>query len=174
MNGNAEEGKIPCSATGSRAALGSSNSSSPAAESAPRVCMKVRALYLQSHSSLEKVCFSDLHRNSLLLSTTESLWWLRSREFAECATNGTILIVVLDANHVLDRIRTGEVRLPTIRQSFDHGVCAPEARSLMHELIVSGIFGVTKCDIVFNLGRLFQKDYVETEVVRRTDTGNNV
>jgi hypothetical protein len=152
MKGNAEERRIPCSATGSRAALGSSNSSSPTAESAPRVCMKVRALYLQSHPSPEEVRFSDLHRNSLLLSTTESLGWLRSREFAECATNGTILIVVLDANHVLDRIRAGEIGLPTIRQSFDHGVCTPEARSLIHKLTVSGIFGVTKCDVVFNLG----------------------
>ena len=114
--------------------------------------MKVRALYLQLHSSLEEVCFSDLHRNSLLLPTTESLGWLRSRDFAECATNGTILIVVLDANHVLDRIRAGEIGIQTIRQSFDYGVRAPEARSLIHKFMVSGIFGVTKCDIVFNLG----------------------
>src|SRR5579863_9383639 len=153
MMRNAEKGRVPCSATGSRAALGSSNSNSPTAESGPRVCMKVRALYLQSYSSLEGVCFSDLHRNSLLLSTAESLRRLRSRQFAECATNGTIFVVVLNANHVMDRIRAGEICLPTIRQSFDHGVCAPETRSLIDKFMVSGIFGVTECDVVFDLGR---------------------
>jgi hypothetical protein len=174
MIGKTEKGRVPCSATGSRAALGSSNSSSPTPESGPRVCMKVRALYLHSYSSLEEVCFSDLHGNPLLLPTAESLGWLRSRQFAERATNGTIFIVVLDANHVMDRVRAGEICPPTIRQTFDHGVCAPETRCLINKLMVSGMFGVTECDVVFNLVKPFQKDYVAIEVVRHTETGNNV
>jgi hypothetical protein len=114
--------------------------------------MKVRALYLQSYSSLEKYAFSDLHGNSLLLSPAESLRWLRSRQFAERTTNRTIVVVMLDANHVMNRIRAGEICLPIIVQSFDHCVCAPETRSLTDKLVVSGIFWVTECDIVFNLG----------------------
>jgi hypothetical protein len=136
--------------------------------------MKVRALDLHSYSSLEELCFSDLHGNSLLLSTAESLGWLRPRQFAERATNGTIFIVVLDANHIMNRVRAREICFPVIRQSFDHGVRPPETRSLMDKLMVSGMFGVTECNVVFNLVKLFQKDYVSIEVIRHTDTGNNV
>src|SRR5712671_314933 len=103
-NGSTEEGTIPCSATGSRAALGSSNSNSPTAESVPRVCMKVRALHLELYSALEKGS-TDLHSDPLLLSTTESLWWLRSCQFAKSTSYVAIFVVVLDANHVVNRVR---------------------------------------------------------------------
>jgi hypothetical protein len=59
------------------------------------VCMKVRALHPRVvFVTRGKPGFADLHSNSLLLSTAESLWWLRSRQFTERVVNGTIWIVM--------------------------------------------------------------------------------
>ena len=46
--------------------------------------------------------FMDLHSNSLLLSATESLWYLRSHHFAKCTINSTVVIFVLDADHIVE------------------------------------------------------------------------
>jgi len=113
--------------------------------------MKVRALYLYSYSSLKDAFFTDSHGDSLLLSTTKPLWRFRSRQVAQRATNGTIFIVVLDANHIMDGVGAGEVGVPTVRQSSDHAVCTPETCRLGDELFISGILGVTKGDVVFDL-----------------------
>ena len=67
--------------------------------------------------------FMDLHSNSLLLSTTESLWYLCSRHFAKCAINSTVIIFVLDADHIVDRIGATNICVPVVGQTLDDRVC---------------------------------------------------
>jgi hypothetical protein len=94
--------RLPCSATGSKEALGPSNSNRPTVDSGPRVCMNVRALYQESQASLKEVS-EGLHSNPLLLSTTQSLRrFCPCQEFAECVIYVTklSLVVTLNANHI--------------------------------------------------------------------------
>jgi hypothetical protein len=44
------------------------------------------------------------HSNSLLVSATESLWHLLSRQFAKCTVKSTVVVFVLNADHIVDRI----------------------------------------------------------------------
>lgn len=103
------------------------------------------------HHPSRALVLQDSHSDSLLLSTAEPLWRLRSRQFAQRATNGTIFIVALDANHVMDGVRTGEIGVPAVGQSFDHAVGTPETCSLGDKLFVSGMLGITEGDVVFDL-----------------------
>lgn len=129
---------------------------------------------LKSNSYLEEIS-KDLHSNSLLLSSTQSLWRFCPRQFAECAVNVTSLVVALNANHVMDRIRPGNISIQLVRQTLDHSVCTSEARCLVDELNVSGMFGITEGDVVLNLvGNLFERVMIETIIVRRTDSGKSV
>ncbi len=96
--------------------------------------------------------FKDLHSNSLLLSTAESLWWSCSRQFTERAANVTIRIIMLNTNNVMHRIRTGKIGIPAFRQTFDHGVSTSETRRLLDKLTISGMFGITERNVILDLG----------------------
>ncbi len=99
-----------------------------------------------------KADFTDLHSNSLLLSTAESLWWSRSRQFTERAANFTVWIIMLNTNNIVHRIRAGQIGIPAFRQTFYHGVSTSETRRLLDKLKVSGMIGITEGDVVLNLG----------------------
>jgi hypothetical protein len=75
----------------------------------------------------------------------------------------------------MDRIRPGNISIQLVRQTLDHSVCTSEARRLVDELDVSGMFGITEGDVVLNLvGNLFKRVMIETIIERRTDSGKSV
>jgi len=51
----------------------------------------------------------------------------------------------------MNGVGTGEIGVPTVRQSSDHAVCTPETCSLGDKLFISGALGVTEGDVVFDL-----------------------
>ena len=51
----------------------------------------------------------------------------------------------------MDGVRTGEIGVPAVGQSFDHAVGTPETCSLGDKLFVSGMLGITEGDVVFDL-----------------------
>jgi uncharacterized membrane protein YGL010W len=116
-----------------------------------------------------------LHCNSLLLSTTQSLWWFCSRQFAKCTVYVTSWVVALNANHIMDRIRTAYICIQIVRQTPGHGVCTSKARRLVDELEVGGIFGISEGDVVLNLvGNLYKEFKAKLFIKRLTDSGKSV
>ena len=94
----------------------------------------------------------DLHGNSLLLSTTKSLWGSCSRQFTERAANFTVWIIMLNTNNIMHRIRARKIGVPAFRQTFNHSVSTSETRRLLDKLKISSIFRITEGDVVLNLG----------------------
>lgn len=117
-----------------------------------RVHESARATYRVVFINRRKADFADLHSNSLLLSTAESLWWSRSCQFTERAANFTVWIVMLNTNDIMHRIRARQIGIPAFRQTFNHGVSTSETRRLLDKLKIRGMFGITEGDIVPNLG----------------------
>jgi hypothetical protein len=133
------------------------------------------AHYNRSHKRLSRKVLEDVHSNSLLLSTTKSLWWFCSRQFAKCTVYFASWVVALNANHIMDRIRTANISIQLVRQPPYHSVCTTEARCLVDELEVGGMFGITECDVVLNLvGNLFKGFKVKLFIERLTDSGKSV
>jgi hypothetical protein len=99
-----------------------------------------------------KAGFTNLHSYSLLLSTAESLWWSRSRQFTERAANFTVWIIMLNTNNIMHRIRARQISIPVFRQTFNHGVSTSETHCFLDKLKISGMFGITEGDVVLNLG----------------------
>jgi hypothetical protein len=115
----------------------------------------------------------DLHSNSLLLSTTESLGYLCSRHFAKCSINGTIVVLVLDADHIVDRVRTTNICVPSLGESPDDRVCTSKSCSFLYEVWISRMIGVTKGNVVFDLRIADSEGLVGKAMGRRTDTGKS-
>jgi hypothetical protein len=101
---------------------------------------------------------TDLHGNSLLLSTAECSWRSRSRQFTKRAANFTVWIITLNTNNIMHRIRARQIGIPAFRQTFNHGVSTSEARRLLDKLKISGIFGITEGDVVLDLGGYLFRD----------------
>ena len=102
----------------------------------------------------------DLHSNSLLLSTTESLRHLCSRQFAKCAINSTVVILVLDANHIVDRIGATKICVPFVGETRDNRICTSKSCSFIDEVFIVRIIGVTKCNVVFDLCTAYSEGLV--------------
>ena len=70
----------------------------------------------------------------------------------------------------MDGVRTGEISVPAVRQSFDHAVGTPETCSLRDKLFVSGMLGVTEGDVVFDLSGDFFLGRQRSNRDRKTQT----
>lgn len=112
------------------------------------------------------------HSNSLLLSATESLWHLRSRHFAKCTVKSTIVVLVLNADHIVDRIRAANICVPLIGQTPDDRVCTSKSCSLFYE-VLGHMIRVTKRNVVFDLCMAYPEGLLGTAMGRRTDTGKS-
>lgn len=115
----------------------------------------------------------DLHSNSLLLSATESLWHLRSRHFAKCTVKSTIVVLVLIADHIVDRIGATYICVPFVGQTPDDRVCTSKSCSFSYEIRIGRMIRVTKRNVVFDLCIAYPKGLVGTAMGRRTDTGKS-
>ena len=118
------------------------------------VRIKVRALHIYRvvFITWRSANFTDLHGNSLLLSTAESLWGSRSRQFTERAINFTVWIIMLNTNNIMHGIRARQIGIPAFRQTLDYGVSTSETSRLLDKLEIGGMFGITEGDVVLNLG----------------------
>jgi hypothetical protein len=115
----------------------------------------------------------DLHGNSLLLSATQSLWHLRSRHFAKCTVKSTIVVLVLNADHIVDRIGATYICVPSVGQTLDNRVCSSKSCSLFYEVRIGRMIRVTKRNVVFDLRMAYPEGLVGTTMGRRTDTGKS-
>jgi hypothetical protein len=115
----------------------------------------------------------DSHSNSLLLSATQSLWHLRSRHFAKCTVKSTIVVLVLNADHIVDRIGATYICVPFVGQTFDDRVCSSKSCRLFYEVRIGRMIRVTKRNVVFDLRMAYPEVLVGTTMGRRTDTGKS-
>src|SRR6266404_6822639 len=99
----------------------------------------------------------DIHSNSLLLSATDSLWQLGYRHFAKCTINSTTIVIVLDANHVVDRVGAGNICVPVVGQTLYDGICASELCCFVYEVQIGRMIGVSKCNVVFDLDIVYSE-----------------
>lgn len=115
----------------------------------------------------------DSHSNSLLLSATESLWHLRSRHFAKCTVKSTIVVLVLNADHIMDRIGATYICVPLVGQTPDDRVCASKSCSFFYKVRIRRMIRVTKRNVVFDLCIADPEGLVGAAMGRRTDTGKS-
>jgi hypothetical protein len=115
----------------------------------------------------------DSHSNSLLLSATQSLWHLRSRHFAKCTVESTVIVFVLNADHIVDRIGATYICVPFVGQTLDDRVCTSKSCSFFDEVQISRMIRVTKRNVIFDLCMAYPEGLVGTAMGRRTDTGKS-
>ena len=117
--------------------------------------------------------FMNSHSNSLLLSATESLWHLRSRHFAKCTIKSTVVVLVLNADHIVDRIGAVYICVPLVWQTPDDRVCTSKSCSFFYEVQIGRMIRVTKRNVVFDLCMACPEGLVGMAMGRRTDTGKS-